>query len=453
MINKTISVCEQRNIETWSIAAPRILNYINSIEYEVIVPDAQVEIFKDVTPSQIRVKPESAYIGKRNLAWLQSLMPQDFIRRAGWYLQQFIKIEACRAAKPYETILIWDADTIPLQKLVFEDEAGRLIYYKGNHRPLIHKPYFDLIQKLLGMHRIHEISFISQSFPTRAVWAQEMCSTIEAKFFKESWIDAVVENIDHASGISGFSEYETLGTYISNNHMGEYTLSNRNFFRDGTSLIESPRLLDDPKWSLLKNSIDYIAFEVHQTEKIKGISIGSGNAQDSVTPQGNLVLNVDLEKYAEVDLVMDVEKPWPFPDAFFEQVIANNILEHVNDIMYVMSEIDRCLEIGGLLKIEVPFISSYNHGTDVTHKRGLTYSSFNFLFADDRNYLYRHKDLRKYNYQLVYFQRESIDKGTLENEYFNAIPQLGTYSDWIDKVRRFEIPGTFGFMFRKISTF
>ena len=147
MINKTISVCEQRNIEAWSIAAPRILNYIDSIEYEVIVPDAQVEIFKDVTPSQIRVKPESAYIGKRNLAWLQSLMPQDFIMRAGWYLQQFIKIEACRAAKPYETVLIWDADTIPLQKLEFEDEAGRLIYYKGNHRPLIHKPYFDLIQK------------------------------------------------------------------------------------------------------------------------------------------------------------------------------------------------------------------------------------------------------------------------------------------------------------------
>ena len=451
MINKTISVCEISNIKTWSVAAPNILKYIPSLKYELIVPDDQVEIFEAATPSGMQVIPESIYIGSRNLAWLQSQMPAVFERRAGWYLQQFIKIEACRAAKPHETVLIWDADTIPLQMMEFEDAEGRLIYYKGNHRPLIHDPYFALIKTLLGLERQKDVSFISQSFPTRVAWVQSMCDSIETRHSANSWIDVVVENIDHTTGISGFSEYETLGTYISNFHADEYKFSNRNFFRRGTSLIGSASLINDPHWSELRNSVDYIAFENYETKKIRGISIGSGNAKAEVTAQGNDVLNVDLEKYEEVDLIVDVEKPWPFPSLFFEHIIANNILEHVDDVMYVVSEVDRCLAPGGLLKIEVPFIGSYNHGTDITHKRGLTYSAFNFLFADGRNYLFRQKDLQKYNYELVYFQRENINDGKLVNEYFNAVPQLGTYGDWIDKVRRFEIPGTFGFMFRKIS--
>jgi SAM-dependent methyltransferase len=378
-------------------------------------------------------------------------MPPVYERRAGWYLQQFIKIEACRAAKPHETVLIWDADTVPLQHLEFEDSEGRLIYYKGNDKPIIHPPYFDLIQKLLGLHRLRDISFISQSFPTRASWVHAMCFEIESKYSVDSWIDAVVANIDHNAGISGFSEYETLGTYISHHHAESYKFSDRNFFRNGTALIGSPASIHEPRWVGLKNCIDYIAFENYQTEKIRGISIGSGNAKAVLTPQGNAVINVDLEKYEEVDMIVDVEKTWPFPDAFFEQVIANNILEHVNDILQVMSEADRCLAVGGLLKIEVPFIGSYNHGTDVTHKRGLTYSAFNFLFADGRNYLYRQKDLQKYNYELVYFQRENIDNEKLVTEYLNMIPPLGTYTDWLEKVHRFHIPGTIGFMFRKLG--
>jgi len=451
MINKTICVCEQSNIEVWSIAARNILKYIDSIKYELIVPDAEVKIFESVTPSEIQITPESSYIGVRNLAWVQARMPSAYERRAGWYLQQFIKIEACRAAQSYETILIWDADTVPLVPLEFEDADGRLIYYKGNHNPLIHTPYFDLIKKLIELERRSEVSFISQSFPTRAGWVQSMCGSIEAKHSVDSWIDAVVENIDHSSGICGFSEYETLGTYISNNHQGEYKFSERNFFRRGTALMGSASMVNDPQWSSINNCIDYIAFEKYETEKIRGISIGSGNAANEVTSQGNVVLNVDLEKYKEVDLIVDVEKKWPFPDLFFEQVIANNILEHVDDVMNVMSEVNRCLQVGGLLKIEVPFIGSYNHGTDVTHKRGLTFSAFNFLFADGRNYLFRQQDMRKFNYELVYFQRENIVDGKLVNEYFDAIPPLGTYGEWIDKVRRFEIPGTFGFMFRKIT--
>jgi SAM-dependent methyltransferase len=404
-----------------------------------------------VTPEKISVVPESRYIGKRNLDWVKSQLPSNYSQRAGWYLQQFIKIESCRQCSSSDICLIWDADTIPLNELNFIDENGLLIYYKGADRPLIHEPYFGLINKVLNLSRIVDGSFISQSFPVRSSWVQSMCSEIETKFDKNSWIDVILGNIDHSKGISGFSEYETLGTYISNHYPNAYKFSEKNFYRHGTALMNDAKNLDQEYWRDLKNSVDYIAFEEYESSHVKGLNIGCGNSRIEKTFKGNLFLNVDLEKYAEVDLIVDVTKQWPFPNSSFEHIVANNILEHVDDIMYVMSEIDRCLEPGGIIKIEVPFIGSYNHGTDITHKRGLTFNSFNFLFADGRNYLYRDSKLQKYNYKLINFQRENIINGQLVNEFSETIPLLGEYGDWIDKVRRFEIPGTFGFIFQKIS--
>lgn len=451
MISKLISVCAEKDLQTWKNAAPYILKNIKSEAYELIVPDLQVTAFTLVTPEKISVVPESKYIGEKNLNWIKQSIPSNYSQRAGWYLQQFIKIEACRQSFADDICLIWDADTIPINEINFIDENGLLIYYKGTDRPLIHQPYFDLISKILYLNRIVDASFISQSFPVRSNWVQSMCVEIEANFQKNSWIDVILENIDHSKGISGFSEYETLGTFISNRYPGEIKFSDRNFYRHGTALMGNSINLDQAHWNSLNNNIDYIAFEEYETTRIKGLNIGCGNSRIESTFKGSHFLNVDLEKYAEVDLIVDVSKPWPFPENLFEHIVANNILEHVDDVMYVMSEIDRCLESGGILQIEVPFIGSYNHGTDITHKRGLTFNSFNFLFADGRNYLFRDFKLQKYNYKLINFHRENIINGQLVNEFSETIPVLGEYGDWIDKVRRFEIPGTFGFIFQKIS--
>jgi SAM-dependent methyltransferase len=451
MINKVVSVCCIKDLKTWKVTSRNVMQYIDALEYFVIVPDAEVEEFVRASPDKYKVVPESSIIGEYNLNYIKSKMPNNISFRAGWYLQQFIKIEFFRNLNN-ENCLIWDADTVPIKQIQFIDSNNKFLFYKGVDRPKFHQPYFDLIKELLGMERIYEESFISQCFPLNSSWIKDFCETLEARSNEKNWIDAVMNNVDHSRGISGFSEYESLGVFISNKYNNFFAFKKDGYFtRNGTALVGFPDDLYKNDWSYLCDHYDFIGFEEYEKIKIKGINIGCGNDRKVETFKGNIFLNVDLEKYEAVDMIMDVEGKWPFPNNYFEQVVANNIIEHVDDVLKIFSEIDRCLEIGGLINLEVPFIGSYNHGTDVTHKRGLTFQSFNFLLADSRNYLFREKGLYRFNYKIIQFFRENIKENMLVREYFSEIPSRGTYADWIDKVNRHEIPGTFGYIFQKVA--
>lgn len=451
MLNKTISVCCAKDIHAWTAAAARLPECVAALKYEVVVPDTEVALFQGLTPPVFSVMPESYYLGGRSLSWLKARMPATLQQRAGWYLQQFIKIEACRQAGPDVNCLIWDADTVPLRSLCFEDPRGRLIYYKGNHRPLFHSPYFDLIRTVLGLERGGDHSFIAQCFPLRTPWVEHMCQTLEQRYSAASWIDVIVDHIDHSKGGCGFSEYETLGTFFTHHYAKEIVFTDRQFLRHGSLLLGSPDQLVAPAWSGLAQAVDYVAFEAYETGRYRGLHIGCGNTRIEATFRGNPMLNTDISKFNETDLLLDVTHPLPFPDHQFEHIVANNVLEHVDDMIAVVTELDRCLQPGGVLQIEVPFLGSYNHGTDVTHKRGLTFDAFNFLLADGRNYLFRVAQQRPFNYRLVSFFRENVIDGALIREESPAVPVRGTYADWLEKVARFEVPGTFGYVWQKLA--
>ncbi len=56
---------------------------------------------------------------------------------------------------------------------------------------------------------------------------------------------------------------------------------------------------------------------------------------------------------------LDLEKDkFPFPDNFFSIIIANQVLEHIKQIFWVMSEIHRVLLKKGILIIGVPNLAS-----------------------------------------------------------------------------------------------
>lgn len=59
---------------------------------------------------------------------------------------------------------------------------------------------------------------------------------------------------------------------------------------------------------------------------------------------------------------LDVERErLPAEDAFFDIVIANQIVEHVKEIFWVFSEISRVLKPGGLLVVGVPNLASLHN--------------------------------------------------------------------------------------------
>jgi SAM-dependent methyltransferase len=104
-------------------------------------------------------------------------------------------------------------------------------------------------------------------------------------------------------------------------------------------------------------------------------------------------VNLDIAALNGVDVVHDVNKtPYPFPDDTFDEIVAQDILEHVSDLGAVMMELHRILKPGGHVKIQVPHFSSRNNYADPTHKNRFSAVTFEFFIADafeGRSYYFR----------------------------------------------------------------
>ena len=45
----------------------------------------------------------------------------------------------------------------------------------------------------------------------------------------------------------------------------------------------------------------------------------------------------------------------PYPDATFDLIVANHVLEHVDDYQASLRELSRVLKVGGLAILQTPF--------------------------------------------------------------------------------------------------
>jgi hypothetical protein len=260
-INKLISVCCLKDIGAWEITSSFIVQNILADEYQVIVPDPEVPEFIKRSPQQFQVIGESRYTEQFRDRLLR-LLPEDKKSQLGWYLQQFIKLLAIKDNNPDDIVLIWDADTAPIKKLEFINSDRKLIYYKSSEN---HSPYFDTILKLTNLRKIVSFSFIAQCFPIKVSWLNEFCSNLETRF-KLPWVDAILSQIDFDAPNS-FSEYETLGTFISHYHADQITFSDKPWWRLGNSLLNHVAFLSPKKASELSSQYDFISFEKWERAK------------------------------------------------------------------------------------------------------------------------------------------------------------------------------------------
>ncbi len=100
-------------------------------------------------------------------------------------------------------------------------------------------------------------------------------------------------------------------------------------------------------------------------------------------------VNLDLVKLEGVDVVCDVNKKLPFKDDYFDEIMAYDILEHVNDMPKVLKELHRILKKGGILRIKVPHFLESSAYADPTHKNFFAYNTFDyFVKGNQRNYYF-----------------------------------------------------------------
>jgi SAM-dependent methyltransferase len=100
--------------------------------------------------------------------------------------------------------------------------------------------------------------------------------------------------------------------------------------------------------------------------------------------------NVDFDPYWEPDAVLDFGKPLPLNQPIetgrfgtialhnnsFDEIIANDSLEHIPNLMTVMHSCLNLLKVGGLFRISVPYDLSWGAWQDPTHVRAFNERSW-----------------------------------------------------------------------------
>ena len=104
-------------------------------------------------------------------------------------------------------------------------------------------------------------------------------------------------------------------------------------------------------------------------------------------------VNLDSAALPGVDVVHDIEKlPLPFADSSVDEVLCQDILEHV-EYAPILKDLYRVLTPGGVLHIRVPHFTSKNNFIDPTHRRLFSINTFDFFAAgtklhDERPYYF-----------------------------------------------------------------
>lgn len=151
-------------------------------------------------------------------------------------------------------------------------------------------------------------------------------------------------------------------------------------------LSGTPRLLDVGCWDgdATARYRDIIAARVGGGCDAAGIEIFDGPAK-AAEARGVMVARIDLEM-----------GKFPFEDDSFDIVVCNQVLEHLKNIWWTLSEIYRCLKPGGTLIVSVPNLASLHNRillafgaqptsirTQGPHVRGYTLREFTSLLELD----------------------------------------------------------------------
>jgi len=94
-------------------------------------------------------------------------------------------------------------------------------------------------------------------------------------------------------------------------------------------------------------------------------------------------IGVDSKKTTATDILHDLNKfSYPFEDNSVDEILLDNVLEHLDNLILVMEEIHRICRRGAIIKIYVPYAKSDGAFKDPTHKNFFIEKTFQYFEPD-----------------------------------------------------------------------
>ena len=238
--------------------------YIVGINNLVFIGDEKVE--KIIKQKQYIFKLPLNFINEKflididKLKNLIKLRKKSAIRRSGWYIQQFLKMQYSKICQDMY-YLIWDSDTIPVKEVEMFNNNGKPYF---DVRTEYHKPYFDTMKKIFPkLGKKYNYSFISEHMLIKTELMRTLINQININnnISGNTWFEKIINCIDlEELEYSGFSEFETYGTFVNEYYNKTYDIRPWKSLRYGKYYYNPKYLTSNDILNIAKN-YDSISFE------------------------------------------------------------------------------------------------------------------------------------------------------------------------------------------------
>jgi len=194
------------------------INFIDGIKNIIFIGNEEInKLIKEKKSSlsfPIIFINENLLIDSNKIKQLIKIKNKYAVKRSGWYIQQFLKMIYCRLCHN-KYYLIWDGDTIPIKEVKMFSNDGKPIF---DVKTEYHKPYFFTLKRIFPeLGKKYSYSFISEHMIINNKLMKKMIKRIafNKNIIGNTWYEKIINCIDIKDlPRSGFSEFETYGTFV-----------------------------------------------------------------------------------------------------------------------------------------------------------------------------------------------------------------------------------------------
>jgi SAM-dependent methyltransferase len=112
----------------------------------------------------------------------------------------------------------------------------------------------------------------------------------------------------------------------------------------------------------LRDATDPSRYDLHPSGEGRVLDVGCGSKKHPGA------IGIDLSGDTDADIVHDLDSlPWPVEDSSFDEILLQDVIEHLQDLYGVFAELHRIGRPGARVHVRTPHYSSALAYSDPTH--------------------------------------------------------------------------------------